>query len=190
MLVTAIQDPKTGLEGKFSVNHAAAVALIDGAAGEKQFTDEAVRAPAAAALRRRVIPTVDPSIGKEQARVAIVLKNGERLTTFVEHAVGSLQKPLSDRGIEDKFRGLADGILPAARPTRSSTCAGAPTPSPTPATSPARQARFDGPQRAALSPRTRGEVFTCGPARALLPTRVIFVSIGSRAERTCTARYT
>ena len=113
MLVTAIQDPKTGLEGKFSVNHAAAVALIDGAAGEKQFTDEAVRAPAVAALRRRVIPTVDPSIGKEQARVAIVLKNGERLTTFVEHAVGSLQKPLSDRGIEDKFRGLADGILPS-----------------------------------------------------------------------------
>jgi 2-methylcitrate dehydratase PrpD len=112
MLVTAIQDPKTGLEGKFSVHHAAAVALIDGAAGEKQFTDEAVRAPAAVSLRRRVVPTVDPSVGKEQARVTIILKNGERLTMFVEHAVGSLQKPLSDRGIEDKFRGLADGILP------------------------------------------------------------------------------
>jgi 2-methylcitrate dehydratase PrpD len=34
MLVTAIQDPKTGLEGKFSVHHAAAVALIDGRRSE------------------------------------------------------------------------------------------------------------------------------------------------------------
>ena len=59
MLVTAIKDPKTGLEGKFSVYHAAAVALVDGAAGERQFSDEAVRVPAIVALRRRVVPTVD-----------------------------------------------------------------------------------------------------------------------------------
>ena len=144
MLVTAIKDPKTGLEGKFSVYHAAAVALVDGAAGEQQFSDEAVRVPAIVALRRRVVPTVDPTVGKEQARVAILLKNGERLTMFVEHAVGSVEKPHE--------RPPARGQVPrprrrhpaAARPTRSSTSAGAPTRSPTPATSPARRERFDG----------------------------------------------
>ncbi len=31
--------PKTGLEGKFSIYHAAAVAFVEGAGGEKQFSD-------------------------------------------------------------------------------------------------------------------------------------------------------
>jgi 2-methylcitrate dehydratase PrpD len=115
MLVTAIKDPKTGLEGKFSVYHAAAVALVEGAAGEQQFSDQTVRVPAIVELRKRVVPTVDTSVGKEQARITIVLKNGERLTTFVEHAVGSIAKPMSDGQLEEKFRGLADGILPATQ---------------------------------------------------------------------------
>jgi 2-methylcitrate dehydratase PrpD len=115
MLVTAIKDPKTGLEGKFSVYHAAAVALVEGAAGEQQFSDQTVRVPAIVELRQRVVPTVDTSVGKEQARITIVLKNGERLTTFVEHAVGSIEKPMSDGQLEEKFRGLADGILPATQ---------------------------------------------------------------------------
>ena len=116
--VTAIADPRTGLEGKFSVNHAAAVAIIEGAAGERQFSDEMVRAPAIAALRARVFATVDPSLGKAQARVAILLKNGERLSVFVEHAIGSVENPMSDRMLEDKFRTLAEGVLPAAQSDR------------------------------------------------------------------------
>jgi 2-methylcitrate dehydratase PrpD len=115
MLVTAIKDPKTGLEGKFSVYHAAAVALVDGAAGEQQFSDESVRVPTIVELRKRVVPTVDPTVGRDQARVTVLLKNGERLGIFVEHAVGSVEKPMSDRQLEDKFRGLADGILPAGQ---------------------------------------------------------------------------
>src|SRR6202030_4207754 len=96
MQITAIKDPKTGLEGKFSVYHAAAVAIVEGAAGERQFSDEAVRAPASAQLRRRVSVTIDPGLGKAQARVAFLLKNGNRLAVFVEHAVGSVQNPMSD----------------------------------------------------------------------------------------------
>jgi 2-methylcitrate dehydratase PrpD len=112
MMLTAIKEPTSGLEGKFSVYHAAAVALVEGAAGERQFSNEAVRAPATAELRRRVFPTVDPAIGKVQARVTITLKNASQLTIFVEHAVGSVEKPMSDTAIEDKVLGLADGILP------------------------------------------------------------------------------
>jgi len=113
MQITAIKDPKTGLEGKFSVYHAAAVAIVDGAGGERQFSDESVRAPATVALRKRVFPTADAAIGKDQARITIVLKNGERPTLFVEHAVGSIENPMSDRMIEDKFLGLVEGILTA-----------------------------------------------------------------------------
>jgi 2-methylcitrate dehydratase PrpD len=111
MLLTAIKEPKTGLEGKFSVYHAAAVAIVEGAAGERQFSDETVRNMPIAELRRRVATKVDPTIGKEQARVAILLKNGERKNVFVEHAVGSLENPISDQFLEQKFQGLAEGIL-------------------------------------------------------------------------------
>jgi len=116
--VTAIADPRTGLEGKFSVNHAAAVAIVEGAAGEREFSDAMVRAPAIAALRRRVFATVEAKLGKAQARVAIWLKNGEQLEDFVEHAIGSVENPMSDRMLEDKFRGLAEGILPPAQSDR------------------------------------------------------------------------
>ena len=111
MQVTAIKDPKTGLEGKFSVYHAAAVSIVDGAAGERQFSDESVRAPLIVELRGRVFPTIDPTVSKDQARVTILLKNGNRPTVFVEHAVGSVENPMSDRMLEDKFHGLVEGIL-------------------------------------------------------------------------------
>jgi 2-methylcitrate dehydratase PrpD len=116
--VTAIADPRTGLEGKFSVAHAAAVALVEGAAGERQFSDEAVLAAAVAELRKRVFATIDRSLGKAQARVAILLKNGERLDVFVEHAIGSVENPMSDRMLEEKFRGLAEGVLSTSQTGR------------------------------------------------------------------------
>jgi 2-methylcitrate dehydratase PrpD len=111
MDVTSIRDPRTGLEGKFSIYHAAAVAVVAGAAGERQFSDEAVRAPAIAGLRARVLATIDPGLGKAQARVTILLRNGDRLAVFVEHAVGSVENPMSDRMLDDKFRGLSAGNL-------------------------------------------------------------------------------
>ena len=116
--VTAIRNPRTGLEGKFSVYHAAAVAVAVGAAGEREFGDEVVRGRAIDDLRRRVRATPDPAIGKAQARVEILLKTGKRLAVFVEHAVGSVQNPMSDRALEDKFRGLSEGILPPDRTER------------------------------------------------------------------------
>jgi 2-methylcitrate dehydratase PrpD len=112
MMLTTIKEPTSGLEGKFSVYHAAAVALVEGAAGERQFSGEAVRTQATAELRRRVFPSIDPAIGKVQARVTITLKNAQRLTVFVEHAAGSVKSPMSDAAIEQKVLGLADGILP------------------------------------------------------------------------------
>jgi 2-methylcitrate dehydratase PrpD len=112
MMLTGIKEPTSGLEGKFSVYHAAAVALVEGAAGERQFSDEAVRARATAELRQRVFPSVDPETGKVQARVTITLKDAKRVAVFIEHAMGSIKKPMSDAAIEQKVLGLTNGILP------------------------------------------------------------------------------
>ncbi len=116
--LTGKKTPQTGLEGKFSVFHAAAVAIVQGAAGEKQFSDLVVRDPAIVALRDRVVAVIDPSIHEEQVRVAITLKDGRRVEQYVEHAIGSLQRPMSDSALESKFADLADGVLPKSQARR------------------------------------------------------------------------
>ena len=64
---TGITDPRTGLEGKFSIYHVLAVALADGAASLAQFTDERVtdpeRGPASRTDRRPRRPRSDQGVG-------------------------------------------------------------------------------------------------------------------------------
>lgn len=109
--LTGKKTPQVGLEGKFSVYHSAAVAIVHGAAGEAEYSDECVRDPRVTALRDRVNATVDKGMHEDQARVAIRLKSGKTVETFVEHAIGSLDRPMSDSDLEAKFRGLAKGVL-------------------------------------------------------------------------------
>lgn len=113
--LTGKKTPQTGLEGKFSVYYAAAVAIVAGAVGVRQFTDEAVRDPATVALRDRVVATVDTAIREEQVRAVVTLKDGRRLEKLIEHVVSSVENPLSDRQLEGKFLDLADGVLPSDR---------------------------------------------------------------------------
>jgi len=109
--LTGKKTPQTGLEGKFSVYHSSAVAIVHGAAGEEQYSDAVVRDPHVIALRDKVVATVESGIHEDQVRIAITLKGGKVLEKYVEHAVGSLGRPMSDADLEAKFRGLGDGIL-------------------------------------------------------------------------------
>jgi 2-methylcitrate dehydratase PrpD len=110
--------PQTGAEAKYSVYHGAAVAIIYGMAGEKQFSNQIVRDAAIIALRDRVTAVVDSSIKEEQARAAVILKDGRRLEKFIENAIGSVKNPMTDAMLEAKFLDLADGILPQAKARR------------------------------------------------------------------------
>ncbi|HEY6362593.1 MAG TPA: MmgE/PrpD family protein [Vicinamibacterales bacterium] len=116
--LTGKRTPRAGLEGKFSVYHSAAVAIIHGAAGEREYSDACVRDPAVVALRDAVSATARPGIHEDQARVTIRLRDGRVFETFVEHAIGSKTRPMADSALEAKFRGLADGILPATGTSR------------------------------------------------------------------------
>ena len=109
--LTGKKTPQTGLEGKFSVYHSAAVAVIHGAAGEAQYSDAVVRDARVVSLRDRVTAVVDRAKHEDQTQVSIRLKDGKILEQYVEHAVGSLDKPMSDGDLERKFRGLVEGIL-------------------------------------------------------------------------------
>jgi 2-methylcitrate dehydratase PrpD len=116
--LTGKRRPQTGLEGKFSVYFAAAVAVAAGAAGVKEFSDEWVRRPAVVALQDRVVATVHPDIGEAQARATITLKDGRRVEAVVEHAIGSVERPLTDSALDAKVRDLCDGVLPPAQSAR------------------------------------------------------------------------
>ena len=116
--LTDKKTPQTGLEGKFSVYFAAAVAIVQGSAGVKQFSDEAVRDPVIVALRDRVTTVVDPDLHEDQARVTITLKDGRRLDQFIEHAIGSVEQPMTDTDLEAKFTDLVDGVLPGSQTRR------------------------------------------------------------------------
>ena len=109
--LTAKANPQTGLEGKFSVFHAAAVALLFGVAGEEQFGDSCVQDPRVVALRKKVHIELDKSIGRTQAHVFIRLTDGRVLERRVEHALGTLERPMSDADLEAKFRALSKDIL-------------------------------------------------------------------------------
>ena len=109
------QEPADGLSAKFSIFHACAVGLLFGRAGEGEFDDEVVRSPEVVSLRRRVVATVDTRIGEEQADLTAVLRDGRRLHLFVEHAVGSLERPMSDTMLEMKFHGQADPVIGESR---------------------------------------------------------------------------
>ena len=112
--LTGTKTPRQGLEGKFSIYHAVAVALVEGAGGEKQFSDRAVTDPTVVALRGKVVPVITPGIDPAQVDMTIVLKDGRTLHRHIEHAIGSVEMPMTDRQLETKFADLADGILPAA----------------------------------------------------------------------------
>ncbi len=116
--LTGKKAPQTGLEGKFSVYHAVAAAMVYGRVGEAEFSDQTVRDPAVLQLRERISATVDRSIAEDQVRLTVVQKDGGQAERFVEHAVGSAKNPMSNSQLEAKLKGLADPILPADRVKR------------------------------------------------------------------------
>lgn len=113
--LTGKKTPRDGLEGKFSVYHAAAAGIIFGQAGEAEFGDAIVTRADVVALRDRVQATVDEAIDEAAAEVTITCRDGRKLHTRVEHAVGSLERPMSDADLERKFHGLVDPVLGRSR---------------------------------------------------------------------------
>lgn len=111
--LTGKKTPQVGLEGKFSVFHSAAVAIIHGEGGEDVYSDACVRDPQVITLRDKVSAAVDKGVHEDAAYITIKLKDGRTLEKHVEHAIGSLARPMSDADLEAKFRKFAKGILSA-----------------------------------------------------------------------------
>jgi 2-methylcitrate dehydratase PrpD len=111
--LTGKKEPRDGLQGKFSVYHGCAAGLIFGRAAEEEFDDHIVTRADVVALRNKVQATVDNNVREESADVTAFLKDGRKVHVFVEHAIGSLHRPMSDAALEAKFHGMSDAVIGA-----------------------------------------------------------------------------
>jgi len=110
--------PKDALQAKFSVHFAVAAALIDGAAGLKQFSTERMGNPKIRNLMKRVeFIRRPPRRGADNAgidtNVEIAMKDGAVHRGHAEIARGHPALQPSHAEIADKFRECASGVLAA-----------------------------------------------------------------------------
>jgi 2-methylcitrate dehydratase PrpD len=113
--LTGKKEPRDGLSAKFSVYHGCAAGLVFGRAGEAEFSDAVVNRPDVVALRRKVAASADEAIDEAGADVTAVLTDGQRVHVRIEHAIGSVQRPLSDAQLDAKFATLVEPVLGAAK---------------------------------------------------------------------------
>lgn len=105
----------TGLEGRFSVYHGAAVGLVRGKARLQEYTDATVNDPTIRRVRELAVAEGDPTVSEDQSRVRVTLRDGRTHEHFVAESLGNVHRPLSDRQLEQKFRDQAVLALPAAQ---------------------------------------------------------------------------
>ena len=117
--LTGKKTPTTGLESKFSVYHSCAVGLLFGRAGEHEYTDEVVNRPEVTVLRGRVEAIVDDRIDEASADLTIHTTDGRALHLFVEHAIGSVERPMSDAQLHLKFAGQSEPVLGREKTARA-----------------------------------------------------------------------
>jgi 2-methylcitrate dehydratase PrpD len=113
--LTGRRTPKSGLEGKFSVYHSCAAAMLLGEGGEAAYSDAIVRNPRIIALRDHVNAVVEAGVQEDQMHISMTLKDGRVFEKYIEHAAGSVARPMSDADLEAKFHALTKGILPLAQ---------------------------------------------------------------------------
>jgi 2-methylcitrate dehydratase PrpD len=103
--------PKDGLQARFSAIHGVAAALCDGQVGLAQYDDARVVQDDVKALRAKTTLAPDAAVKRDEAFIEAHLKNGATVKHHVEHARGSLARPLTDDELMDKVRLLVDPHL-------------------------------------------------------------------------------
>ena len=100
--------PRTGLEGKFSLEFCIALALKERSAKVSQFTDSKVQDPMIQELIKRIKKSVVEGAGGRgtdypNMTITIFLKNGKSYTYKVQPGRGSPLNPLSTGEVVNKF---------------------------------------------------------------------------------------
>lgn len=110
--------PKTGLEGKFSLEYCVARALFSGVPRLRHFTDEAVAGPKINRLMEKMrwverypMPVMGTPRGLGTKSVTVKLKDGKEFFREVTVAKGMPQNPLTPSEFNSKYKDCACLIL-------------------------------------------------------------------------------
>jgi 2-methylcitrate dehydratase PrpD len=102
--------PRTGLQGKFSLEYAMAACLLDGALTLPTFTDSQVARPEAQRLLSLVegLTSDTPPTGERQwsgsyATAVVRTRDGAELVRRVDRAYGHADRPLTETALRAKF---------------------------------------------------------------------------------------
>lgn len=109
--LTGNPKPRNGLQARFSTVHGVAAGLLDGEVGLPQYADERVAAPEVTELRLAITVVPDTACHRDEATLTVTLDDGTTHRNHVEHARGSLARPLTDDELADKGRRLATPVL-------------------------------------------------------------------------------
>ncbi|KAJ7031526.1 2-methylcitrate dehydratase [Mycena alexandri] len=101
--LTGKKTPQDGLQAKFSVYHGGAIGLVLGKAGPAQYEDAVVLSAEIVGVRDKISATADESLGADETKITVELSNGKTLTKHVVHAIGSVEVPMTNAQLEDKF---------------------------------------------------------------------------------------
>lgn len=107
--------PGTGLEARFSAVHGVAAGLIHGTVGLHEFSASSALDPEVVQLRSMIVMESDVTLDRDQAELVVTIDGRETLVERVEHARGSLARPMTDAELVLKAEALlAAGHGPAA----------------------------------------------------------------------------
>ncbi|UCD56591.1 MAG: MmgE/PrpD family protein, partial [Candidatus Hydrogenedentota bacterium] len=106
-------EPRTGLEGKFSLAYCAALALADGETGEECFTDDKVLSKRLVSMREKVRVHSNEHFGLTQAEVTVRTNDGREFKSCADTLELSSNKESRKADLIRKFRSFADRLLPA-----------------------------------------------------------------------------
>ena len=116
-------NPTTRETADHSIPFLVSAALLYGWVDAATYAPERMFDPQLRTLISRVQVIYDKELDKLQpqsvpCRLEVLLRNGERKFSNIDHPLGHVRNPASDADIERKFRGLNNGLLPARRVSR------------------------------------------------------------------------
>ncbi|RFU34429.1 hypothetical protein B7463_g1951, partial [Scytalidium lignicola] len=109
--LTGKRTPKDGLEAKFSVYHGAAIGLVFGKGTPSQYEDIIVQSTEVVTVRDRVDAEADQQLRADEAKIFLTTNSGKVLENHIQHALGSIEVPMTNKMLEEKFKDQCASIL-------------------------------------------------------------------------------
>lgn len=108
-------DPRTGLEGKFSLPYCLTVALVNGDVTIKDFQDESVQDDAIQEMLKKIEMYSPPELKRSETKCSTVVEieteDGNKYSHQLERPSGHGLSPLSLEELLSKFRACASFVL-------------------------------------------------------------------------------